>query len=604
MTPKELRRRTLFAGLVGGVIVIYVSMVGMVEKFENLNLINDVVTMGKVLVAIPPFLVGFLAVRPRVRHGQLSQMAPTQALLLGLGSGALAGGLTIAAVALAKIWEPTTVRDIFISASPTLLSILTYGQGLPLAAVILIGGGALMGGAGAGFRNLSPDVRRPLAIALIATALLALLQRLIPPALTELATRFGVAKPRTWYQWLYSSRFTGLTIVGALVTFVVALLVGAVVTSQRGRVRRRISEMPPEGRRGVTVLGLIVLVLFVGYLPLLIGSASSEILGQVGIYILMGLGLNIVVGYAGLLDLGYVAFFAIGGYFTALLSGALIVTSLGAQATPSFSLNLSFYAAVVIVIMIAAFAGLLIGAPVLRLRGDYLAIVTLGFGEIARILITSDWLKPFVGGAQGLRDVPPAPIGGFTFRDPQHFYWLVLGFIVLAVYVSWRLANSRIGRAWNAMREDEQVAEAMGISTVKYKLLAFAMGAGIGCLSGALFVVKLGTVQPDSFTILVSIQALAVIILGGMGSIPGVIVGALVLIGLPGLLSQFEDFRLLLYGAVLVGIMILRPQGLIPNVRRMHELHEEEVEQDAWLKQAGGPSVEAAVTVGSDSGAP
>jgi branched-chain amino acid transport system permease protein len=204
-----------------------------------------------------------------------------------------------------------------------------------------------------------------------------------------------------------------------------------------------------------------------------------------------------------------------------------------------------------------------------------------------------------VGGAQGLRDVPAAPIAGFGFRDPQHFYWLVLGFIVLAVYVSWRLANSRVGRAWNAMREDEQVAEAMGISTVRYKLLAFAIGAGIGCLSGALFVVKLGTVQPDSFTILVSIQALSVIILGGMGSIPGVIVGALVLIGIPNLLDEFEAYRLLIYGAVLVGIMILRPQGLIPNVRRSRELLEEEVEQDQWAKRTGDASVERGVTVGA-----
>jgi branched-chain amino acid transport system permease protein len=598
--PRDLQRRMLFAGLIAGVIVIYLSMVGMVEKFEVRRLINDIVTLGKVLVALPPFLVGYVAVRPRVRHGEVQAIPPRQALLMGLGSGGLAGGLTIAGVALAKVWDPLSVREIFISVSPKLLSILTFDLSLPTAALITIAGGALLGAAGAGLRVVPRDVRRPLTIALCATALMALLQRLVPPALQELAKRAGSSSPRSLIQWLYSTRFTGLTILGAIVTFLVSLVVAVAVTARRGTLRRRIQEMPAEGRRGVGILGLIVLILVVGYLPLLVGSAISEVLGQVGIFVLMGLGLNIVVGYAGLLDLGYVAFFAVGGYFTALLTGALIVTSLGAQATPSFSLNLSFYPAVILVILVAAFAGLLIGAPVLRLRGDYLAIVTLGFGEIARLLVTSDWLRPFVGGAQGLRDVPAAPIAGFGFRDPQHFYWLVLGFIVLAVYVSWRLANSRVGRAWNAMREDEQVAEAMGISTVRYKLLAFAMGAGIGCLSGALFVVKLGTVQPDSFTILVSIQALSVIILGGMGSIPGVIVGALVLIGLPGLLSEFEEFRLLLYGGVLVSIMILRPQGLIPNVRRMRELHEEELEQDAWLKGAGEASVPAAIAIGSE----
>jgi branched-chain amino acid transport system permease protein len=151
------------------------------------------------------------------------------------------------------------------------------------------------------------------------------------------------------------------------------------------------------------------------------------------------------------------------------------------------------------------------------------------------------------------------------------------------------------------MREDEQVAEAMGISTVKYKLLAFAIGAAIGCLSGALFAVQIGSLEPNGFNIIVSITALAVIILGGMGSIPGVVVGALVLIGIPNLLDEFQSYRLLIYGAVLVGIMILRPQGLIPNVRRARELHEEEIEQDQWVKGKGGAGVESTVAVGEVS---
>ena len=187
---------------------------------------------------------------------------------------------------------------------------------------------------------------------------------------------------------------------------------------------------------------------------------------------------------------------------------------------------------------------------------------------------------------------------GVGFNDPQKFFYLVAFFVLLAIFVTYRLSRSRIGRAWNAMREDEQVAEAMGISTVKYKLLAFAMGAAIGCLSGALFSVQIGSLEPLGFNIVVSITALAVIILGGMGSIPGVIVGALVLIGIPNLLDEFEAYRLLIYGAVLVGIMILRPQGLIPNVRRSRELKEDEVDQDAWSKRAGDASVEATIAVG------
>jgi branched-chain amino acid transport system permease protein len=318
--------------------------------------------------------------------------------------------------------------------------------------------------------------------------------------------------------------------------------------------------------------------------------------------VLMGLGLNIVVGYAGLLDLGYVAFFAVGAYATALFTGAHTVSSLGATVSPAFSMNLNFYAAVPLVVLIAAFVGLLIGAPVLRLRGDYLAIVTLGFGEIARILVTSDWLQRFLGGAQGLRDVTDAHIGTVGFRDPQPFYYLVVAFCALAVFVSWRLADSRIGRAWNAMREDELAAETMGVSVVSYKLLAFALGAAVGCLAGALFAVQLGSLTPTSFNILVSITALAMVILGGMGSIPGVIVGALVLIGIPGFLSEFEEFRLLIYGAVLIGIMVLRPQGLIPNVRRMRELHEEDVEQDEWLHRGDETTPAVTVTPGTGGG--
>jgi branched-chain amino acid transport system permease protein len=171
-----------------------------------------------------------------------------------------------------------------------------------------------------------------------------------------------------------------------------------------------------------------------------------------------------------------------------------------------------------------------------------------------------------------------------SFRDPQNFYYLALAFVCLAAFVSWRLAASRIGRAWTAMREDEQTADAMGISTTRFKLLAFAIGGAIGSLGGALFAVKIGSLTPASFQVIVSIQVLGLVILGGMGSIPGVLVGALVLVGLPGLLREFEAYRLLAYGAAVVTVMIVRPQGLIPNVRRSRELQDEERAQDEWAK--------------------
>ena len=244
----------------------------------------------------------------------------------------------------------------------------------------------------------------------------------------------------------------------------------------------------------------------------------------------------------------------------------------------------------------AAFTGILIGAPVLRLRGDYLAIVTLGFGEIARILFLSDALSPWLGGVQGIIGIP-SPLPGrmelafgpfdFVWRGPMVIYYVILLFCVFAAFVAWRLAGSRVGRAWAAMREDEEVAEITGVSIVNYKLLAFAMGAGVGCLSGALFAVQLGSVFPGSFNIQVSITVLAIIILGGMGSIPGVIVGALVLIGLPELLREFVEYRLLVYGAVLVGMMLLRPEGLIPNIGRRRELHEAEDEDEQYDTEVG-----------------
>ncbi len=311
--------------------------------------------------------------------------------------------------------------------------------------------------------------------------------------------------------------------------------------------------MPPDRRRAGKLIAYGVLFVILLILPQVVGQRLSEVVGTVGIYILLGLGLNIVVGFAGLLDLGYVAFYAVGAYTTALLTS---------PASPVFNPELPFWGALPFVILAAAFIGLMVGAPVLRLRGDYLAIVTLGFGEIAREIFKSAWAQPVTGGAQGILSVPePLP---FT-RDPQSIYYPILFFCIIAAIAATRLAASRVGRAWNAMREDESVAEATGINTVKYKLLAFGLGAAFGCLSGAFFGAKIGVVFPDSFNILVSINALALIILGGMGNIAGVVVGALVLVGLPELLREFAEYRLLIYGVVLVVMMLLRPEGLLPE---------------------------------------
>jgi branched-chain amino acid transport system permease protein len=223
------------------------------------------------------------------------------------------------------------------------------------------------------------------------------------------------------------------------------------------------------------------------------------------------------------------------------------------------------------------------------MRGDYLAIVTLGFGEIARLMFLSDWLKPSFGGAQGIKRIPDITIGSIEIRGPQSFLYALFVLILLAAYVSVSLQNSRIGRAWMAMREDESVAEVMGVNIVAAKLSAFIVGAILAGLGGSLFATKIGSIFPNSFDIIVSITVLVVVIVGGMASVPGVVLGAVVLVGLPELLREFEDYRFLIYGALLIFMMLRRPEGFIPSKRRAQELHEEDVEQDAWLRsEAGG----------------
>jgi len=576
VTGSELNRRAVRAGLVGGAAAIYLALTGMIEKFDTRNLIGSFLTLGNLLLMLPPLLAGYFATRPRLVAGRTERPAPGPAVVAGLVGGAVTGGLVAAGVAVVEAFPEGAVRRVFIAVSPELLSILTFGQSLPVGIALLLVAGAVLGGLGAGYRVLPRPYRVPLGVGLATTITFALLQRIIPPLLFELGLDT---------RWLYSPTLLGLTVLGALVVFAVSAGLAALWSARGPAVRQRVEQLPPAGRRLFNATSLMLLAVALAVLPLLIGSTLSQVLGQVGVFLLMGLGLNIVVGYAGLLDLGYVAFFATGAYVTALFTGANLVTSIGDLVPPAFVVDLNFYLALPIVVVVTAIIGVLIGAPVLRLRGDYLAIVTLGFGEIARVVLQSSWLQRYTGGPQGLRDVTDAAIGGIGFRDPQPFYYLVLVFCALAIFVSYRLADSRVGRAWNAMREDELAAEAMGVSTIKYKLLAFAMGAAVGSLSGMLFGVQIGSLAPASFTILVSITVLAVVILGGMGSIPGVVVGTLLLIGLPGLLDEFEEYRLLIYGAALIMVMVLRPQGLVPNVRRSRELHVDEAAQDQWLKE-------------------
>ena len=277
-----------------------------------------------------------------------------------------------------------------------------------------------------------------------------------------------------------------------------------------------------------------------------------RILGYAGLYILLGLGLLIHVGFAGMLDLGFAAYYGIGAYTYALL------------ASRQFDIHLPFWGMLLVGGLVAALAGALISIPVLRLRGDYLAIVTLGFGEITRLLLLN--LKGLTNGSQGVIGIDKPVLFGVVFNTGTHFYYLIFLLILLFTFLTNRLIQSRIGRAWLAIREDEDVAEMSGVNTIWYKLLAFVLGAFIGGLGGVVFASWQGSIFPDNFNLLVSINVLCLIILGGLGNQYGVIIGALALIALPDMLRGFSDFRMLIFGILLVVMMILKPNGFLPRV--------------------------------------
>ncbi|MCZ2126406.1 MAG: hypothetical protein LC099_01370 [Anaerolineales bacterium] len=314
----------------------------------------------------------------------------------------------------------------------------------------------------------------------------------------------------------------------------------------------------PIARIALSALGIAFLL----FIPQIAGKYWNYTIGTVGIYVLLGLGLNIVVGFAGLLDLGYVAFFAIGAYTVALLT-----------APNPHHLMWNFWTTLPIGVVLAAAAGILLGIPVLRMRGDYLAIVTLGFGEIIRILATSDLLTSFTGGPRGVTAIGQPTLFGKPFSSDTDFVYIIFIGIAIAIFITIQLRSSRIGRAWEAMREDETVAQAMGINTLSHKLMAFAIGAALAGLGGVLFASRNQFTGPEDHNLMVSINVLSVVIVGGMGSIPGVIAGAFALKGLPEILREVQDYRILIFGALLVAMMIWRPEGLWPTARRSMELH-------------------------------
>jgi len=337
-------------------------------------------------------------------------------------------------------------------------------------------------------------------------------------------------------------------------------------------------------------LAFALLILPIGMQEL--GAGWVRILALAMLYILLALGLNIVVGYAGLLDLGFVAFYAVGAYLYALMASPHLFETFAAvsQGFPQ-GLHAPIWLVIPLAAALAALAGALLGLPVLKLRGDYLAIVTLGFGEIIRVFLNNlEHPVNITNGPRGLDRIDPMSLWGLSLSKPLMlgdfkiasvtlYYWLFLALVVLSVLLCYRLEHSRIGRAWMAIREDELAARAMGINTRDMKLLAFALGASFGGVAGAMFAAFQGFVSPESFSLMESIMVVAMVVLGGIGHLPGVILGALLLAALPEVLRYIAGdiqnltggridaaiLRQLLIALAMIGIMLLRPQGLWPG---------------------------------------
>jgi len=550
------------SGSIGGTVALLLCLIGIVVSLGQKMIISGVISMGQILVFAPILIFAYTTARRAA-----TKIVNT--LLLGALAGFSSGVVLAALVGLGQV---INLRAMFINASPDLYKLLTFGLPVGAGIPLLLAVAAITGLLGAAVLLPPARVRRTLSQAVLWTALIGLLRDLI---MTVIQT-WGPAA--LLVRWMYAA--SGLTLLGAI--FLLALI-GGVAYWRYGRSKQtRVNKQSPKQKRWARWGSLAVLALIMILLPHILGIFFSDILDNVGIYILMGLGLNIVVGFAGLLDLGYVAFFAIGAYTMGVL------TSPELAATP-----LTYWQALPFSLGVAVLSGFVLGLPVLKMRGDYLAIVTLGFGEIVRLLVLSDWLRPWLGGTQGIQHIAHPIIGPLDFGSQQMLYYVILAGIVITTFIATRLKDSRLGRSWMALREDEDVAKAMGINHVTTKLLAFMSGAFFAGLGGTLFAAKLSSAYPQSFQLLVSINVVSLIIIGGMGSIPGVIVGGLVLMGLPDILREFAEYRYLVYGALLVAMMLVRPEGLLPEARRRLELHEEKElapveEPQPALKNPGG----------------
>ncbi|HLB98039.1 MAG TPA: branched-chain amino acid ABC transporter permease [Acetobacteraceae bacterium] len=536
--------RAALVGLVFGAVAVHLSVVGVLLMLHHRWIVVDTLSLGQaILVGIAIGAGAMATARVKTNGGVIGH----------LGIGVIAGaacGVPVAVLTVATVLLP--LQPIFISLSPDLVDMLTLGLDLAVGMPLMIAGAALAGLLGAALRLAPPALTRPLLPGAVTVLVAGVFQELIQlmlqqwPVLTDFQELF--------YTW------DGLGVQGAVMLFVIASGLSVLFrAAQRRMVVRRGAPDPKRTRLMWAGISLAVLIV----MPALAGSYIGQVLMLVGLYILMGMGLNLEVGLAGLLDLGFVAFFAVGAYTTAILTAD----------SPHALAHLAYWEAMPVAVFLSVCVGVLFGLPVLGVRGDYLAVATLGLGEIVRVLVMSDFAAPLLGGAQGILQIPKPRIGDFVLNTPVSLFYLTLVCSAVAAFVAWRLENSRLGRAWMALRDDEDVAQALGINLVRSKLLAYGLGAAFAGLAGSIFGAMLTSVYPTSFQLLISINVLALIIVGGMGSLPGVVLGSIALIGLPELLREFGEYRYLFYGAVLVVMMRLRPEGLWPSETRRRELH-------------------------------
>ncbi|OGO14421.1 MAG: hypothetical protein A2Y53_01235 [Chloroflexi bacterium RBG_16_47_49] len=544
-------KKAINSGLISGLISVLITLVGLVESFARSDVIRGVFTLGEIILFAPVIILTFSALKSASNSSKTTLVCISA--VIGLITGFI---LTL----LILLGQAVDLRVMFVNASPSLFNMLMRGVPLPLGALLppllcvlvalLILGIYLIPA-----RPRSAIIRGLLWVIILGTLRdqLLLIDLFKVPAISSFLK-----------QVIFAS--SGLKPIGALLIFVITAGSAYYSSVRKKGTATNQSIKAQKTKRIITIAALAVVVFS---LPYALGIFYTEILDTTGYFIMMGLGLNIVVGFAGLLDLGYVAFYAIGAY------------TMGVLTSPGLGLfHLTFWQAFPIALLAAWLAGIILGLPVLRMRGDYLAIVTLGFGEIVRLLALSDWLKAYLGGTQGIQGIAQPVIGSLEFDTLQRLYYLILIGIAILAFIAWRLKDSRLGRSWMAIREDEDVAQAMGINLVLTKLLAFSTGALFAGMAGTLGAAKLTSVYPHSMTFIVSINVLVMIIIGGMGSIPGVFVGGLVLVGLPGLLTEFAEYRLWFYGLALVAMMLFRPEGLWPEARRKLELHEVEIDRE------------------------